>query len=335
MIKGLAPGSVAIGPVFLFLIFVYFMKNSTKKYLFSIVFTLLTALISTCFPSSVQAGQAVTDQLDRKIMLPDSPKRIVSLAPNITEIIYAIGQGHLLVGATQFSNYPEQAKALPRVGSYVHLDIEKIVALKPDLCIATKDGNPIEVIQVLEALDVPIYAVDPRNLSTVMATLEEIGGLLNAQDAAQSVVADMKGRISRVVNEVGKSRSRPRVFYQIGISPIVSAGTETCIHELIEMAGGDNIAKGPASYPRFSYEQVLGLSPDIIIITSMARGAVFEKVKKQWMQWEEIPAIKHNRISLANSDLLDRPTPRLVEGLELLAKIIHPELFPDLSKEAP
>ena len=287
------------------------------------------------YPFVAHAQKTVTDQLGRKVIIPDNPKRIIALAPNIAEIIFAIEQGHRLVGATQFSNYPEDAKALPRVGSYVHLDIEKIIALKPDLCIATKDGNPIEVIQMLEALDVPIYAVNPRNLTTVMATLAEMGALLNAQDIAQQVVINMKGRIDTVVATVSRTNSRPRVFYQIGISPIVSAGTQTCIHELIEMAGGDNIAKGPASYPRFSYEQILGLSPDIIIITSMARGTVFEKVKTQWMQWEDIPAIKNNRISLANSDILDRPTPRLVEGLEMLARIIHPELFPAVSKDTP
>ena len=303
------------------------MKTTINSHLKIVIFTFGVLFVTLGFPLAGHAQKTVTDQLGRNVIIPENPQRIVSLAPNITEIIFAIHQGHRLVGATQFSNYPEPAKDLPRVGTYVHLDIEKIVALEPDLCIATKDGNPIEVIQVLEGLNIPIYAVDPRNLETVMTTLTEIGGLLNAQNAAKQVVTQMKTRIHAVASIIEKATTRPRVFYQIGISPIVSAGTNTCIHELIEMAGGDNIAKGPATYPRFSYEQILGLSPDIIIITSMARGAVFEKVKNQWMQWKDIPAIKHNRITLMDSDLLDRPTPRLVEGLEMLAQITHPELF--------
>ena len=283
--------------------------------------------ILSVFPGSVLAEKTIKDQLGRPVTVPDNPQRIVSLAPNITEIIYAIKQEHRLVGATRFSNYPAEASALPKVGSYVNLDIEKILSLSPDLCMATKDGNPIEVISLLESIGIPVYAVDPRNLDTVMKTIIEIGILLDATKNANQVVSDMQKRIDRVTSFVKTASHKPKVFYQIGISPIVSAGTETFIHELIEMAGGENLAKGPAPYPRFNREQILGLAPDIFIITSMARGAVFERVKSEWSQWPEMPAVKNKQITLVNSDLLDRPTPRLVDGLEMLLKLIHPEFF--------
>jgi len=288
----------------------------------SIVILSLSAL-----PTVVVAERTIIDQLGRQVSVPDSPQRIVSLAPNITEIIFALKQEHRLIGSTKFSDYPSEASTLPKVGSYVHLDIEKIVALEPDLCIATKDGNPIEIISLLESLKIPIFAVDPRNLNTVMETLIEIGRLLGAEKAASQVVSDMQLRIEHVKSLVKTSDNRPRVFYQIGISPIVSAGTNTFIHELIEMAGGENLAQGPTPYPRFSYEQILALSPEIFIITSMARGAVFERVKSEWSQWSEMPAVKNHRIMLVDSNLLDRPTPRLVDGLEMLVELIHPELF--------
>ncbi len=278
-------------------------------------------------PSSADAARQVTDQIGRTLTIPDFPRRIVALAPSITEILYALKQEDRLVGVTQFSDYPEAAEKLPKVGSYVNLDVEKIVSLKPDLCIAVKDGNPVEIIAVLENLGIPVYAVDPRNLDSVMYTVTEIGELLNAGKKADKVVFEMKQRISRVKAMVSKASTRPRVFYQIGISPIVSAGSNTCIHELIEMAGGENLAKGPASYPRFSTEQVLALSPDIFIITSMTRGAVFEEVKAEWRKWPQMPAVKNNRIVLVDSNLLDRPTPRLVDGLEMLFELIHPEFF--------
>jgi iron complex transport system substrate-binding protein len=120
---------------------------------------------------------------------------------------------------------------------------------------------------------------------------------------------------------------RPRVFFQIGVSPIVSVGTHTFIHELIVQAGGINVAQGPVPYPRFSREQVLDLAPEVIIITSMARTAVFNQVKAGWQQWPDLPAVRNDRIFIQESNLFDRPTPRLVDALEILARLIHPELF--------
>ena len=272
-------------------------------------------------------ARIVTDQLGRQVTVSDKPRRVVSLAPNITEIIYALGQENLLKGVTLYSDFPPAAVSLPKVGSYVQLNLEKIVALKPDLCIAIKDGNPRVVARRLESLNIPVYAVDPKNLETVMQTVLEIGNLLNANQRADFLVQRMRSRVLKVKSLVTKAAYRPRVFFQIGISPIVSVGTDTFIHELIELAGGKNLAQGPVAYPRFSREQVLVLSPEILIITSMARAAVFEKVKAEWSRWPNMPAIRDHRIFLEDSNFFDRPTPRLVDGLELLVKLIHPELF--------
>ena len=123
------------------------------------------------------------------------------------------------------------------------------------------------------------------------------------------------------------ARFQPRVFFQIGISPIVSVGNDSFINELISLAGGINVAAGDIAYPRFSREQVLALSPDVFIISSMARDVLFEKVKADWNQWPNMPAVRNRRIHLVDSNLFDRPSPRLVEALEVLAKLIHPELF--------
>lgn len=260
-------------------------------------------------------------------MVPDTPRRIVSLAPSITEIMFDLDLSDRLVGATQFSDFPPAARALPKVGSYVHLDVEKIVALKPDLCIAVKDGNPISVVRKLESVGIPVYAVDPRNLDAVMDTLLELGRLLDVHGRAEEVVSTMTHRIQQVQKRVSCEAHRPGVFFQIGISPIVSVGTRTFIHELIEMAGGINLAQGRTPYPRFSKEQVLRLWPDVMIITSMARQTVFEQVKSEWQQWGDLPAVKNNRIHLVDSNVLDRASPRLVKGLELLARLIHPDCF--------
>ena len=273
------------------------------------------------------AARTVKDQLGRRVDVPDEPKRIVALAPSITEIVFALGQEDRLKGVTTYSDFPPAATRLPKVGSYIRLDLERIVALKPDLCIAVKDGNPKETVQRLELLKIPVYAVDPRNLETVMQTVMEIGRLLNAGEKASTLLQNMRSRILKVQSLVAKSTYRPRVFFQIGIDPIVSIGTDTFIHELIILAGGQNLAAGAVTYPRFSQEQVLALSPEVFIITSMTRAASFEDVKAGWSRWPDMPAVRNQRILLEDSNIFDRPTPRLVDALELLVRRIHPELF--------
>ena len=272
-------------------------------------------------------AKTVIDQLGRHVTIPEKPERIVSLAPSITEIVFALDQGYRLKGVTTYSDFPPEAKKLPKVGSYVQLDLEKIVALKPDLCIAIKDGNPIVVAQRLESMKIPVYAVNPKNLKTVINTVQEIGGLLKVEKKANKLVQNMKLRIQKVKSMVAKTTYRPRVFLQIGVSPIVSVGTNTFSHELIVLAGGKNLAEGPIAYPRYSIEQVLALSPEVIIITSMERAAVFKKVKAEWDRWPNMPAVRNHHVFIEDSNLFDRPTPRLVDGLELMVRLIHPELF--------
>lgn len=296
--------------------------------------TILLVGLWFMFPSGAQSGNGiVTDQLGRKIILSDNPARVITLAPSITEIVFALGQKRRLVGVTRYSDFPPEAKEIPGVGSYVDLDLEKIISLTPDLCIATKDGNPREVVYSLESLKIPVYVVAPRDLDSVMDTVSEIGRLLKVTEKAGELVENMRSRIERVDSIVSTVDHRPRVFFQIGIAPIVSVGTNTYIHDLITRAGGKNLAEGRVPYPRYSREQVLSLSPEVFIITSMARKQVFEKIKAEWSRWSGLPAVLNDRIVLVDSNILDRPSPRMVDGLELLVRVIHPELFTSETSE--
>jgi iron complex transport system substrate-binding protein len=285
-----------------------------------------TGFLVFCLPAK---AKTVEDQLGREMRVPDDPRRIVSLAPSITEIIFTLGQQQRLIGVTRYSNYPAEAAALPKVGSYVRLDLERIVALNPDLCIAIKDGNPKETIDRLQSMDIPVFAVNPHNLESMLQTIQKVGSILNASQRATTLVADMRSRIRKVDDLVAKTAHRPRVFIQIGISPIVSAGSDTFINELIVRAGGINVAAGPSAYPHFSREQVLALAPDVLIITSMARSGGYEKAKADWSRLADIPAVRQKRIHTVDSDLFDRPSPRLLEALEILTRLLHPELFKD------
>ena len=271
--------------------------------------------------------RTLNDPVGRPMQVPADPQRVVALAPSITEIIFALNQQHRLVGVTRFSDYPVEAGKLPKVGSYVHLDAERIVALSPDLCIGIKDGNPIAVVEQLQGLGIPVFAIDPQNLEGVMRSVQAIGGLLGAEDTARAVAEGMRERIAQIQSRVAQAQNRPRVFFQIGVTPIVSVGSDTFIDELITLAGGANVAAGPNPYPRFSREQVIALAPEVLVITSMARQEAFDRIKSDWMQWPAIPAVQRRAVHVVSSNLFDRPTPRLVNGLELLARCIHPELF--------
>ena len=293
------------------------------KTILKLIFAVI-GFLAFCLPA---AAKMVEDQVGRQMRVPDDPRRIVSLAPSITEIIFALGQQERLIGVTQYSNYPAEAATRPKVGSYVRLDLERIVALNPDLCLAIKDGNPKETIDRLQSLDIPVFAVNPHNLESMLQTIKNIGGILNASQKATTLVADMRSRIRQVETLVSKTAQRPRVFIQIGISPIVSAGSNTFIDELINRAGGINVAAGPSAYPHFSREQVIALAPDVLIITSMARSGGYEKAKADWSRLADMPAVRQKRIHTVDSDLFDRPSPRLLEALEILTRLLHPELF--------
>ncbi len=302
----------------------------TKKTFFCFMAAIFFGMTWEGFPAAAVAGtdlRSVVDPVGRSVRIPEFPRRVVTLAPSLTEMVFALGAGHRVVGVSRYSNYPSAAQELPKVGSYVQPDLEKIVALKPDLCLAVKDGNPRDAVEKLERLGIPVYAVNPRSLDEVMETLSALGDVLGAWAEARSVVDGMRRRIRAVEARVAGVRHRPRVFFQIGVSPIVSVGSETFAHELITRAGGLNAAEGPEPYPRFSLEQVMGLRPDVIVVSSMEREQVFEQVRRDWLRWPGIPAVASGRIHMVPSDLFDRPGPRLVEGLEMLAAILHRELF--------
>lgn len=290
-----------------------------------LIWVVILAVVLAAAPA--QSRRSFQDQLGRTVSVPEHPQRVIALAPSITEIIFALDRQSCLVGVTRYSDYPPETAAIPRVGVYVQPDLEKILALNPDLCIAIKDGNPEQVAKRLEGLNVPVYAVDPRNLDGVMQTIGEIGDLLDARKQAEALVGRMRSRIDFVRARIAEAATRPRVFFQIGISPIVSAGMDTFANEIIELAGGENLAKGETAYPRYSREQLLALFPDVIVITSMDRGGVFEAARAELEKWTQIPAARNHRIHLVDSNIFDRPTPRLVEALELMARLIHPEQF--------
>lgn len=274
---------------------------------------------------ALTAAEPLLEAYNQKVT-PAHYRRIVSLAPSITEILFTLGLGNRVVGVTQHCDYPPEALAKPRVGSYVDLNLEKILSLKPDLIIATVDGNEREVVKRLVQFRMPVFLTNPRNLEEVFQTIRGIGRITRTESRADSVAKALRQRADRVIRACA-ALSRPRVFLQINEQPLVTVGKNTFRNHLIELAGGINISGGESiAYPQYSVEQVLRGKPDVILITSMEREAAPEKKKERWQAWTHIPAVQQGRIYLLNSDILDRPSPRLVDGLEALARALHPPL---------
>lgn len=279
-----------------------------------------------CAWAAASAAGDFTDTLGRRISLDQAPKRIVALAPSLTEILYYLGLGDRVVGVSRFSSYPPEASLKPKVGSYVDLNAERIVSLSPDLVIGTADGNQPGVVEILDKAGVPVFIVNPRNLSQVIETVVEIGRVCGVFDKALKLSEGLSARVESIVSKTA-ALERPLVFLQVNPKPIMSVNGDTFSSDLIRLAGGVNMMRDePITYPRISLEAVVHGRPEVIVVSSMERGGEFERTRRQWLELPIIPAAKNGRVHLVDSDLIDRPSPRVVDGLEILARLIHPEV---------
>ena len=289
----------------------------------SLIFLMALLAFPLC---SIAEEKVFFDAIGREVRIPTFPRRIVSLAPSITEILYYLGLEQRVVGVTLFSYYPPDAKSKPKVGSYRDVNVEKVLELAPDLVIATADGNEPHVVALLEEARVPVYVVNPRNINDVIKTIRKLGELCGVKERASNLCKRLEGRLKAVKTKV-YGRKKPLVFLQINLRPIISVNKNTFHHDVIHTAGGINMtAELHSTYPRISIEEVLKRKPEVILISCMARGGMFKRAQEEWMKWKNIPAVRDNRVHLVNSDLLDRPSPRLFDGLEMVAKLLHPKL---------
>jgi iron complex transport system substrate-binding protein len=298
------------------------MKNPLVKSLFWLS---LVVILGTS--TSFSATQTFNDEVGRDVIFPFPPERIVSLAPNVTEILFGLGLDEEIVGVSIHSNFPEKAKSKVRVGSYIRLDLEKIASLNPDLIIATGAGNTRDMVDRLGKLGLQTYVIYPKNFRDILQSIAHIGQVVNREKDARAIIEGMRKRSERVI-DLTKGLPRPKVFVQIGDVPIVTVGKGSFADDLIRLAGGENIAENEKEvYPRLGMEEILKRSPEVIVISSMNPTGDYQKILQEWTRWKTIPAVKNRRIHLMDSDLLDRPSPRIIEGLEELARVLHPEKF--------
>lgn len=279
----------------------------------------------------VQAPPILQDGLGREVTLKAMPKRIVSLAPSNTEIVYALGAGNLMVGRDDFSDYPEAAKALPSVGgSMGKYNLEQITALKPDLVLAS-ELNPKELVKSLDDLGLTVfYVANPTDLNGMYGNLRLIAALTGTAANAEALIEGLQKRVQTVEGRLTGITSRPSAFYELDASdpskPYTS-GPGTFVDQLIQQAGGKNIgASLGSSWAQISQEELLVQNPDIILLGDAAYGVSPDSLAKR-PGWDGLKAVKDGKIFTFDDNLVSRPTPRLVDGLETLAKLIHPEAF--------
>jgi iron complex transport system substrate-binding protein len=272
-----------------------------------------------------RSTREVVDEAGRQVTVPSHIERIVSLAPNVTEIVYAIGAGDRLVGDTEYCNYPSEAKQVAKVGDTLHPSAERIVALRPQVVLVSTASQLESFTTLLAEHQIAVFVTDAHDLEGVFHSIQDLGDLFGEQPRAEQVVANLRARTAAVENAVNTSKP-VRVFYQLSDRPLYTAGRDSFTTDLIRRAGGVSVtANVPGAWPRFSDESALASQPEAIILPTggsigTANSEVAEPLKKS-------TAFRSGRVYKINDDHLSRPGPRLVDGLEELARALHPEAF--------
>jgi iron complex transport system substrate-binding protein len=273
----------------------------------------------------------ILDDLGREVAVPAEAMRIVSLAPSNTEILFALGLADRVYGVTEWCDYPPEAMEKEKVGGYADVDLEKIIAINPDLILA-EDLHKAEVIPALEELGYPVIALVPHNMQEVIDSITLVGMLTDTSEAAQQITDDMSQRVQAITDATAglSQEDGVRVLYVVWHDPVMSVGSDTRIHELIEMAGGINIAEvGGEGYPTLALEEIISLNPQVIIVNTEdyeGGDASLQAILNE-SRLSNVDAVVNGQVYGINADLTNRPTPRIVDGLELMAQMIHPELF--------
>jgi iron complex transport system substrate-binding protein len=285
--------------------------------------TLTTTPVSETWP------RVLTDDLGWKIALDSPPERIISLAPSNTEILFALGVGEKVVGVTQFCNYPEEAKAVAKVGGFATADVEKVVSLNPDL-VFVGPRHEKEVAPALNRVGIKTFALNPKTVDGVLDSIRLAGQATGREKEAEKLAGGLKARMDAVTAKtVGMSDDkRVRTLYVNWYDPIKSAGRDTFADDLIRRAGGVNITSDFSGYNAISLEVIVSRNPEAIIVTNMATpGSAVSKAILTEPRLAGVEARVKGRVYEIDSSLIERAGPRLFDGLEQVASRLHPELW--------
>ena len=288
---------------------------SIARYL--LVFLFLLAATPTISSNAIE----VKDDTGNVLWLSQPAKRIISLAPHLTELLFELGVGDQVVGAIEHSNFPPAASAVPRIGSHSKFDIETITSLTPDLILAWHSGTPRAEISRLEKLRVPIFRSEPRQLDDIANTLIRLGQLTGAGVRGKRLAATFRADVSRLKVRY-KHRPSVRVFFQVWQDPLITLNRDHLVTTLISQCGGENIfgALGPLA-PTVSLEAVIGTDPEVIVAAAPQETA--HQWLRRWRRWQGIQAVRNEHLFSINPDVINRATPRILEGMQSLCELIE------------
>jgi iron complex transport system substrate-binding protein len=248
--------------------------------------------------------------------------RIISLAPNLTEILFALELGDRVVGVTDHCNHPPEAAAVARVGGFVNPNLEVVVGLQPDLVVATPNVSNREVVLRLQSLGVEFLIVDPDDLAGLWAAIREIAARAGVPERGEALAADLEAQVESIRRRLAPLPPTPALMI-FSRDPLIVAGPGTFFDEMLAAAGGDNLAAGAGTqFPQFSLEEVVRQGPEVLIETSMGSGD--DGGREFWSRWDTIPAVRNGRICAPDTDVITRPGPRVATGIRLLADCLHP-----------
>ena len=278
----------------------------------------LMLLVLCCFAGSVRAETRVVDSTGTALILPQPAQRIVSLSPHLTELLFAAGAGEQLVGTVDYSDYPQAALEIPRVGAYNSISYEAIINLSPDLVLAWGTGNGGEMISRLKALGLRVYVDEPGSLESIGETLGNLGQLAGTQRQANYAQSQYWHKLSDLRRLY--SQQRPlSVFYQIWNEPLLTINGEHLISEVIQLCGGRNVfASALPLVPKLSVESVIAVNPQVIVASGEEQQR--REWLKAWQAWPMLDAVKSQHLYFVPASLLQRHTPRILEGAELLCR---------------
>ena len=278
-------------------------------------------LIMAWLPVGAGADIVVKDDTGAVVQLAQPARRIISLAPSTTELLFAAGAGKRIVGVVRFSNYPPAAKKIPRVGSYNSLDLERIIQLKPDLIVGWQSGTPNRQLSKLRRLGYAIYLAEPRKIQDIPTNIERLGRLTGNTAIARRAVATFERRYRNLQRRYHR-RPVITVFYQIWQQPLMTVNDRHLISAVIRLCGGRNVfADLPLLAPRVSLESVLAANPEVIIAGGM--GQANDQWLTIWRRWPQFEAVRKNNLFFINPDLLQRHSPRILHGAAKMCRYLE------------
>ncbi|MGD0906877.1 MAG: cobalamin-binding protein [Candidatus Acidiferrales bacterium] len=281
--------------------------------------------------ANVPMTHEVTDEIGRHVQIPSDVKRIVSLAPNLTEIIFAMGKHDDLAGDTDFCDYPAEASQKPHVGGPINPNLEQIVALKPDLILATKSINRRETVDALDRLGLPVYVTDPHSVDEMILSVEHLGKVLGADTSATTLVEDLRTRLDHLDRRLARIAPR-RALFIVWTDPLISVGRDTFIADAFRRAGARSVVDTPAEWPRISFEEIIRLQPEFLVFASAHAADTQHDIDSLRSRpgWRDLDALRRGNVVIV-SDAINRPAPRMLDAVEQLARAFHPEAFSSLA----